>query len=182
MVTAVKVRHTGGDWEGIYVENELQYENHTATLEDVLFQDTELPEIGGITVQTVDLQTLGRTSLPQLLSHLDFLRGFERSMVENFESWETSIREALQSLKTEIEDDDADVEYLWPTREELASELGVNIKDGEFNVLSGVFTPASISNNKTAHGNEAVFSFVSTGANEDTRYAPIESPDSVSYE
>lgn len=163
---ATKVSN-GSDWEGIYVGDERVTEGHSTTMEDVFNSKSDL-EVSEMNSRTVSLSSLGITSLPSSLDELENLIDFKETVVEDKSDWEDRIIDALEEGEE------------WPTAEEVQNRL--DLTGGEFNVLNGVFTPDGVFDNTTAVGDEAIFSFVSTGSDEPTRYAPIDAPEAESYE
>lgn len=163
---ATKVSN-GSDWEGIYVGDERVTEGHSTTMEDVFNSKSDI-EVSEMNSRTVSLSSLGITSLPSSLDELENLIAFRETVVEDKSEWEEMVIDSLETGEN------------WPTAEEVQNRL--DITEGEFNVLQGVFSPDGVFDNTTAVGNEAIFSFVSTGYDETTRYAPIDAPEAESYE
>ena len=94
LVTATVVR-AAGDWQGVYIDDELRYENHSASVEDASIQEEEA--IDEVVRESYEITRLGRTSLPASLSELEQLSEFAETIKSNVDDWS----ERLQTAFTE---------------------------------------------------------------------------------
>lgn len=150
------------DWEGIYVDGELKYENHTADISDLDLDDDV--EIGDIDNREVNMNKLGINSLPNDLNDLEQMLEFSDRVVKNKSDWEENIRKVINTLDHR------------PDSQDFARELGIS--DLEFKVIEGCFKPESVRNNNTALGETAILSNAEDGSgNITSTYTLMENDD-----
>lgn len=92
LVTATVVR-AAGDWQGVYIDDELRYENHSASVEDASIQEEEA--IDEVVRESYEITRLGRTSLPASLSELEQLSEFAETIKSNVDDWSERVQTAF---------------------------------------------------------------------------------------
>lgn len=164
IVTATKVISMS-DWEGIYVDGNLEYQNNKAEFVDVELKGQKA--IGNIETKEVDMSKLGISSLPNEISDLMDRVEFCEGVVENKEIWEEKIRKAVRSFSRPLSSD------------EIISEMGIT--EEEFDVIKGCFMPDSVFNNNTALGEKAILAKAEDNGQLKSKYTLMPNDDARSY-
>lgn len=129
------------DWQGVYIEDELRYENHTASIEDATIHDDEA--VDTIQNKHVDIQRLGRTSLPSSLDTLCQLDSFADTVEEKADWWEEKIPKIMNNQEQD---------YVMTDK---ASEVfGVANEEGR--VLLAIFSKISVQDTQTPLGRDPI--------------------------
>lgn len=95
------------DWQGIYVNGNLKYENHTVSIEnDISLNEDQA--INEINKENYDMERLGITRLPDTLETLEEYSEFANTVENNKDEWENKIKDAFQNIENEyIRTDDS---------------------------------------------------------------------------
>lgn len=154
------------DWEGIYIDGTLEYQNHTANISDIDID--EKTSIGDIQKEEVNMSKLGISELPTTLKDLRHKVNFCETVVENKDVWIQKIKNAVNSFNYP------------PNRDELINEL--DIMEEKFDVIEGCFMPEGVFNNNTALGDVAVLAKVEKDGQLTSKYTLMQTDNAKSYE
>ena len=146
------------DWEGLYIGDELAYQNHNVKLHNVANALADCDgDITDAERLNINMDELGRGGhLPSSLSTLQDMREFRDEVTDNIDEWENHLRETISSF------DDP------PTHSEFMDAL--ELESHEFRVVETLFMPRSISIDQTPLSREAIISVVDGSTAENTRY------------
>lgn len=92
------------DWQGVYVGDELQYENHRVSVSDISIPEDKVVE--EITKKDFSITKLGMTHLPSTLSAFNKMIEFAETVEEEYETW----KQQLKTCFEEHPDDNLTVE------------------------------------------------------------------------
>lgn len=128
-----------GGWSGIYIDNEMQRQNHSVSIDELTLDDDQV--IDQITKETVNIQQFGRTTLPEHYSTLETLREFADTVENNQQEWRDTIRDTFEQHDTPyIMTDEADDVF------DVPEECG--------KALFNLFSKQSVRNTITPLGSE----------------------------
>ena len=149
---------TDMDWEGLYIGDELAYQNHNVELHNVADALADYDgNIDDAERLPVKMNQLGRGGhLPTSLSTLRDMREFRDEVTDDVDEWENHLRETISSF------DDP------PTHSEFMNAL--ELESHEFRVVETLFMPRSISIDQTPLSREAIISVVDGSTAENTRF------------
>lgn len=144
------------DWEGVYLDNKIEYQNHSASITDVSLEANEVIET--IESREYNITPLGLNRFPKHLDTLEKLVEFGEQITANSEDWKEAI---IQLFNAENKG------YL--THEDI--RCAFDLSQNEADVIGAMF-----SKRNSPYEVEAIFEFDSKATREcDTRaYVLIE--------
>lgn len=135
--TVIKGAH---DWEGLYIDGELEYENHSVDTHDIERAINDKPiSLSDIENKTIKMKRLGINQLPDSLDKLESMDDFADTVEQNPDKWEDKLKDVFTD-KDYIMTDEADTI--------------LNLPEGHGQTLIGLFSTPTFRATTTPMGDE----------------------------